>query len=278
MRTAKVERKTALQANVWYNDGVNIVVPGGAANAPDRIHSWRNVPMDTIPQKRCSTCNTLSPATPEFFYRTKKSKDGLMAQCKTCQNARQREYLSRPEVQERRRTYAQEYYSSPENKEYKRTRAIERRSRPEVKERERAYKREYYNRPEVQEHIRAYSQEYLSQSEVQEHRRAYGQEYSRRPENKERYRARNHIRRAHKVVAGGTFTKQDVQNMLKGQKGKCAFCKQRLVKYEVDHIIPLSRGGSNWPYNLQLLCRSCNRRKHDKLPHEFDGSGQMRLI
>src|SRR5258708_325175 len=44
-----IARKLALQAASWYNEAAKNVVPGGAANTPGRIHSRRNVPMDTLP-------------------------------------------------------------------------------------------------------------------------------------------------------------------------------------------------------------------------------------
>jgi len=42
---------------------------------------------------------------------------------------------------------------------------------------------------------------------------------------------------------------------------KCA--SQDLL--EVDHIIPISKGGSNKEDNLQTLCLPCNRKKKDKI-------------
>jgi 5-methylcytosine-specific restriction endonuclease McrA len=33
---------------------------------------------------------------------------------------------------------------------------------------------------------------------------------------------------------------------------------------ELDHIIPLKRGGTNWITNIQPLCRACNRSKYIK--------------
>ena len=33
----------------------------------------------------------------------------------------------------------------------------------------------------------------------------------------------------------------------------------------IDHIVPVSRGGTNDTSNLQPLCRSCNQHKHDSM-------------
>lgn len=43
------------------------------------------------------------------------------------------------------------------------------------------------------------------------------------------------------------------------QEWKCGHCKQILdPAYEVDHIIPLSQGGTNDDSNLLCLCRKCH--------------------
>jgi Holliday junction resolvasome RuvABC ATP-dependent DNA helicase subunit len=42
--------------------------------------------------------------------------------------------------------------------------------------------------------------------------------------------------------------------------GRCAKCGSQ-EKLEYDHIIPVSKGGSNTARNIQLLCESCNRLK-----------------
>ena len=84
--------------------------------------------------------------------------------------------------------------------------------------------------------------------------------------SKQRYRAR-------KAAVGGTFNADDIGIMLTNQKGRCWWCgKKTLAKgYQIDHRIPLSKGGDNNPSNLVLACPTCNRRKLSKLPHEFCG-------
>ena len=46
--------------------------------------------------------------------------------------------------------------------------------------------------------------------------------------------------------------------------GKCAKCGSR-ENLEYDHIIPLSKGGSNTSRNIELLCEKCNRSKSNSI-------------
>ena len=49
-------------------------------------------------------------------------------------------------------------------------------------------------------------------------------------------------------------------------QGKCAICGKKLRFDEgcIDHIKPVSKGGTSDPSNLQLLCPRCNAVKGNK--------------
>lgn len=71
-------------------------------------------------------------------------------------------------------------------------------------------------------------------------------------------------RRARLLSADGSYTKQEWKDLLGFYGGKCLSCGST-DRVEADHVIPLSRGGSNYIDNIQPLCRICNASKSDKI-------------
>ena len=49
----------------------------------------------------------------------------------------------------------------------------------------------------------------------------------------------------------------------------CGYCGGLGGDLECDHVIPLSKGGTNEVGNLVTACKSCNREKRAKLLHEW---------
>lgn len=92
--------------------------------------------------------------------------------------------------------------------------------------------------------------------------------------NPEKCAAKTRRRRALKLNAEGSHTKQDIEKLFTLQKGKCASCTIKLIKsgknvFHVDHIMPLTKGGGDGPDNLQLLCPGCNIKKNAKDPLDW---------
>jgi 5-methylcytosine-specific restriction endonuclease McrA len=104
--------------------------------------------------------------------------------------------------------------------------------------------------------------------------------YGRRKEqaqlrHKEWLAANPHKRREHEAArrakAGkDRYTADDVDRLLTLQAFRCVYCKHSIkLKFHVDHIMPLSKGGTNSAKNIQLLCQPCNQMKHAKHPVDF---------
>lgn len=107
---------------------------------------------------------------------------------------------------------------------------------------------------------------YANNPERREAKRVYDRENKKAltPEQKRAYRQ---TRRAREANAEGSHTPDDIRALAEAQGGQCAYCDSPWE--HVDHKTPLSRGGSNWPENLQLLCGFHNISKGAKTDEEY---------
>lgn len=99
-----------------------------------------------------------------------------------------------------------------------------------------------------------------------EENRAREREWTRR--NPERRRAKGHRRRARAAHAEGFWTHDEWLGLVASYWNACAYCG-RFVQLTVDHRVSLSRGGSNWIWNLLPACGRCNRRKGSRTEREY---------
>lgn len=88
----------------------------------------------------------------------------------------------------------------------------------------------------------------------------------------EQVRAHNRNYQARKSGAEGSHSSADIESQLARQNNRCFWCGCGLAdEYHVDHVMPLSLGGTNWPSNLVVSCPTCNLKKKDKHPADFAG-------
>ena len=181
--------------------------------------------------KPCTKCGVRKPL--EDFGPDKRRLDGKKSACRNCCRKAQNRY----------RAENQEHVREIEKKAARRFAE----KRPE-RRREISLKYARANRERISE---------------------YGKEYRKR--FPDRIRAATQHARAKRAKAPGSHTEADIKRQTLFQRKKCWWCFQPLESYHVDHLIPLSQGGSNGPENIVIACPSCNLQKNRRMPWEFNG-------
>jgi 5-methylcytosine-specific restriction endonuclease McrA len=84
--------------------------------------------------------------------------------------------------------------------------------------------------------------------------------------NPDRVRFLNRKRRL-----GNPTPSNETLNILLSKPPICSYCGKKIEGRDltIDHVIPISHGGTNILANLVLACRSCNERKRDRTLEEF---------
>ena len=226
-----------------------------------KSESVQNASQHTgIGQKRCSKCGEVKPV--DCFYKDPKSMSGLRSWCKECARADKRKwhYVNKDKRKQQFDDWKEKNKES--FAEYKKEWA---KANPEKVT---MYNQKWRgkNKEKVQENKKRYWQKIKSLS---------GEKAKRWRERRNKNKAvANHKRRASKYKNGGKHTAKDIDSIFLHQGGLCNFCGVKLIRYNkkqyhIDHIIPLARGGSNNPENIQLLCPSCNLSKSNKDPIQW---------
>lgn len=205
------------------------------------------------PKRTCSKCKAELPASLEFFDRCNRVKIGLLSYCKKCRAADMRARYQRKHPliirdaawREKIRANARARSKRWADKNRERL-AIKRR---ENREQQRAYMARYY--PAHREMFIAKTAAWVKA-------------------HPERVKAHGNTRRARMLGNGGHHTDRDIRNQYLSQNGRCFYCGIDVGNgYHVDHVVPLSRGGSNSPENIVIACEPCNRSKHARSVEDF---------
>jgi 5-methylcytosine-specific restriction endonuclease McrA len=154
--------------------------------------------------------------------------------------------------------WKKEYVDSPEYKAARNT--------PEFK----AAGKDYYNSPDRQVFRKTLEFKTITQKAQRKYRDSPKYKaYQDTPDSKARMRVAGRNNKARRKGAEGTYTPQEWKDLLEQYDHKCLRCgrhesecrKRRNQKepcLEQDHVVPVSKGGSNWITNIQPLCMDCN--------------------
>jgi 5-methylcytosine-specific restriction endonuclease McrA len=221
--------------------------------------------------KACTKCGTEKSLS--LFSKNIRNKDGLKFQCKACDKteiAAHREkcpekakashasyYAKNSEVIRKKRI---EYYRADPQRAIGAAAAWRLNNAEKAKATTDAYRKA--NREVILERTQSW------RAANPDAIKAYSAAYARA--NPEVLRAKWATRRARKRNAEGSYTANDIKELLALQRGRCAYCKCKIKdKFHVDHHIPLARAGKNSKENLQILCATCNLKKGAKDPIDF---------
>jgi 5-methylcytosine-specific restriction endonuclease McrA len=198
--------------------------------------------------KRCKKCGEEKALSEFYESRKRKTRDGLMYQCKDCTKQHAREnrsfYASQP----------QQDPSAGEKECYgcKQTKLLV--HFPSKRGTKDGYAI-YCKRCEVARVV-AYQQSHP----------AMIKRYAQTPVYKAKKAVIDNRRRARKEGAAiNDFTRKEWEAMNAHYGQRCVYCGKKSQRLQQDHITLLSKGGNHTASNIVPACRSCNVRKGDRV-------------
>jgi len=245
--------------------------------------------------RTCSGCGEMLPATSEFFHKNSASPDGRVSRCKLCAKKRHADNPGRARERAHKR-----YWDNPERarEDSRKWREANPEQAKETNrkwcaanpERKKELRRNWYesdpewakelsrkwnaaNPERKKENDRKWAE--ANPERAKENSRKWreknperSRELNRKWEaaNSEYVRANSAIQSHRRRTAEGSFTREEVETLLESQWYECAYCGADLLEtsYHLDHVVPVSKGGTSYISNIAAACPSCNRSKGAK--------------
>lgn len=194
--------------------------------------------------KTCSKCGQVTPL--ENFRINRAAKDGRQSACKPCQR---KVYEARAEhYKAKSRAYRAEHIDEirQQQREYS--------ARNAEKKRETA-RRWYRDNPDRAKQLRraTYSRDRLHWIAKTKEWKQANRERANRSDNQSIHRRRARMR------VNGVFDIRPIE-IARLYRQACAYCGSR-ESIQLDHVIPIARGGTHSIGNLISACSSCNASK-----------------
>lgn len=199
--------------------------------------------------KRCLGCKRLLPL--DSFWKSIYTKDGRNTRCSDCRIEIAKEWFAKHPC------YLKDRYWMDIEKSRKNGREEARRSREKDPVKYREGRRNYANK------------KYKNSQEFRKQIRERSQRWEKSNREVVRQIVRN--KRARRYGAKGKCSKDQWMERVEYFGWRCWMCHALLTSETLtaDHVIPIFRGGTNWPSNLRPACGGCNSSKGAKLPCEL---------
>jgi 5-methylcytosine-specific restriction endonuclease McrA len=233
-------------------------------------------PDDAILFRTCRVCGVAKPASAEFFYI---HGPRMRAECKDCfkqlKNAR---YASNPEGA---REVARVSYHKVDGA------AAKRRARSGDPERYAAIAARYEGTHSDERHTKRLARHEANRDRDRDASKDwYYANYERARETTDRWArehpdevsVRNERVRAKRRAAPGEVTSAQWGTIRRRFRSHCAYCGQPGQTFEMEHVVPLGRGGTHTPDNVVPACFACNRSKAGKLFEEWTAERVRRQL
>lgn len=213
---------------------------------------------------RCCVKCRATKSVSEFYKASAGSANertygGVMMPCKECfravcrgktrspaQRARDAARNKRPEVAEANRRRSADWYSTEHGKQWMR---------------EHGAKKYAANRDDI---LRENRKKYREDEKVRERIASDVKRRRATPKGRVAHQISNWRRKLRMRNVEAPLTKQEWREILEYFDHRCAYCLEKLERPTVEHVIPLSRGGTHTANNVVPACQPCNSRKNDR--------------